>query len=804
MGSTTSFACNLGYHLAGSRTRSCQSNGTWSGNTTFCNIVKCPAIKVPVHGDVSPQVCKSVSGVQYKTRCLFTCDSLNGYMLEGPNNVSCQENASWSVDEMETVCKDIQTPKIQCPSNIVVDAETNKSYAKVNWAVPVPTDNSNTPIKAVGLYPPQKIKAGRTEITYYATDSSGLSTQCRFTILVKDTQPPRFLSCPSNMQIVSGKRWSEIALPPSYHTDNVGVVLFTSNIRNGSDLQWGEYKIIYTISDEAGNTANCSFHINIAGSSCEDLPAPLNGAKACETWLVGMHCTVHCNKGYGFATDPQKLYFCTPTGRWVNARVKGNEKPHLPDCSKKQNPTDVRVEGRVQYLTDKCDGEESKKVVAKNFIALFKQHPIGLFGGCLRNDKCKIENVRVECGTRTSSRKRREIFKTKKPPKTYLRVEFTVTVPLTNTSKQELNKTTDEISQNFTSDLKNMDLGINISGVEMTLDKTIPPVIAVQDYVCDKGQVKIGSHCVNCPMGHFYNDKEDVCEKCPVDYYQDKEAKSSCVPCSKGTSTLGQEASKSRKECLESCQAGHFYDFDKSSCQKCPVNHYQGRKAQVSCVPCPKGTYTRGREASKSRHDCHGKKCFVKKPPKNGAIACTTWSLGRYCTPFCNIRWDFPRPVRVFGVWFCNERGIWAPKHWPNCSMPYQPNTFKMAGGMNYYNGDCRTPEARSQIQQQFIQVLNSSVFRMVCQLPTFRDKCKAGNVDVECIGDDSSIHTKTPKAVDCQAGHFYDTSTALCQKCPVDHYQGKRAQSSCISCPRGTSTLGKEASKSRYACREK
>lgn len=56
----------------------------------------------------------------------------------------------------------------------------------------------------------------------------------------------------------------------------------------------------------------------------------------------------------------------------------------------------------------------------------------------------------------------------------------------------------------------------------------------------------------------------------------------------------------------ESCQAGHFYDFDKSSCQKCPVNHYQGRKAQVSCIPCPKGTYTRGREASKSRHDCHG------------------------------------------------------------------------------------------------------------------------------------------------------------------------------------------------------
>ena len=73
--------------------------------------------------------------------------------------------------------------------------------------------------------------------------------------------------------------------------------------------------------------------IAFEGSLCKDLPAPLNGAKACETWLVGMHCTVHCNKGYGFATDPQKLYFCTPKGQWINAKVKGNEKPHLPDCS---------------------------------------------------------------------------------------------------------------------------------------------------------------------------------------------------------------------------------------------------------------------------------------------------------------------------------------------------------------------------------------------------------------------------------------------------------------------------------------
>ncbi len=83
--------------------------------------------------------------------------------------------------------------------------------------------------------------------------------------LSTDTEPPRFRHCPSNVQIVSGKKWSKIVLPPSYHTDNVGVTFFTTSIRNGSELTWGQYNITYTVSDKAGNTAECLFHISIAG-----------------------------------------------------------------------------------------------------------------------------------------------------------------------------------------------------------------------------------------------------------------------------------------------------------------------------------------------------------------------------------------------------------------------------------------------------------------------------------------------------------------------------------------------------------
>ena len=35
-GDTCSFTCNTGYELTGSNTRTCQSNGSWSGSDDVC------------------------------------------------------------------------------------------------------------------------------------------------------------------------------------------------------------------------------------------------------------------------------------------------------------------------------------------------------------------------------------------------------------------------------------------------------------------------------------------------------------------------------------------------------------------------------------------------------------------------------------------------------------------------------------------------------------------------------------------------------------------------------------------------
>ena len=50
-----------------------------------------------------------------------------------------------------------------------------------------------------------------------------------------------------------------------------------------------------------------------------------------------------------------------------------------------------------------------------------------------------------------------------------------------------------------------------------------------------------------------------------------------------------------------------------------------------------------------------------------------------------------------------------------------------------YFNGDCSTPEAQAQIKQNFIQILNGSLYKEICTDPAIKDKCRVENVKVTC-----------------------------------------------------------------------
>ncbi|XP_067025508.1 uncharacterized protein [Acropora muricata] len=541
IGSQASLSCNQGYRQRGSIVRSCEEDGTWSGNTTTCTAVKCAAIKRPLHGTVVPSSCKTSSGVVYKTDCFLSCNAANHYQLEGPPKISCLQNGSWSADINDVICKDIAPPEIKCPRSTMLPTEPGQSYATATWNVPVPTDNSNEPLNVSGLQPPQQFNVGNTNIRYDVTDSAGLSSSCVFSVDVRDLEAPIIDRCPGDIKTISTQRLTKLVLPGVKVTDNVGVHNFLTNIQNGSEVTFGQHNITYTASDKAGNKAYCRFRITIADSPCEDLPAPKNGGKACEVGLPGLICTVHCNPGYGFANLPHPLYICGVSGTWFHAySPDGRRKPALPDCSKTFIPEDALFNGQYHYLTDNCSSDMTEEIVAKFKVLLlgspFGQHLCESVPDCQNNIK-----VDVTCGEQT--RRRRDT--TASVP---LTVNFAIEVPLANYTDTllDLNDTSLQITNDILAALE-LAASLNISGVVIVADTTRPPEIQLASFVCGDGQVLIGTKCVNCPVGYFFNSSS--CQPCAVDEYQDQEAQTSCIICPPRTSTFGQQGSKQRHDC---------------------------------------------------------------------------------------------------------------------------------------------------------------------------------------------------------------------------------------------------------------
>ena len=65
-----------------------------------------------------------------------------------------------------------------------------------------------------------------------------------------------------------------------------------------------------------------------------------------------------------------------------------------------------------------------------------------------------------------------------------------------------------------------------------------------------------------------------------------------------------------------------------------------------------------------------------------------------------------------------------------------------------YFNGDCTTPWAQAQIKQNFIQILNGSLYKEICTDPSIKDKCTAENVKVTCAMVDVTKRKKRSSGV--------------------------------------------------------
>ncbi len=89
-GSTATYSCSTGWSLSGAPTRTCGGDGYWSGTLPICTQVDCGTPPTITHGSLL-----SSYSTTYNSITTYACDT--GYLFSnGVSSVTCQANGIWS------------------------------------------------------------------------------------------------------------------------------------------------------------------------------------------------------------------------------------------------------------------------------------------------------------------------------------------------------------------------------------------------------------------------------------------------------------------------------------------------------------------------------------------------------------------------------------------------------------------------------------------------------------------------------------------------------------------------------------
>ncbi|XP_065893685.1 CUB and sushi domain-containing protein 1-like isoform X2 [Dysidea avara] len=278
---TCSFTCNTGYELTGSDTRTCQSDGSWSGSDDVCRRVSCPSLTGPNNGMINCSL--GDDGVpSYEDTCSFTCNT--GYELTGSDTRTCQSDGSWSGNE--TICRKVHCPLLTQPNNghinCIVGDDGVISY-KDNCSV-----SCNTGYELTG---------SDTRTCQSNGNWSGSDDVCR-------KVPCSSLTDPNNGMITCSLGDDGV---PSYE-DTCSFTCNTGYELTGSDTRTCQSNGNWSGSDDVCRKVPCS-----------SLTDPNNGMITCSLGDDGVPsyedtCSFTCNTGYELTGSDTRT--CQSDGSW--------------------------------------------------------------------------------------------------------------------------------------------------------------------------------------------------------------------------------------------------------------------------------------------------------------------------------------------------------------------------------------------------------------------------------------------------------------------------------------------------------
>ncbi len=215
------------------------------------------------------------------------CDHANGSQFPvGLTDVCCTAiDASGNSDEccFPVIVNDHEAPIIACPGDIVGKAELGLCHAIVDIPDSIVTDNCPGTTWACQRDDTQPIDApypvGTTGICCTATDASGNTDECCFTVIIEDTEQPD-ITCPADIVVLKDPGLCEavVPLPDPIVSDNCPGVTWVST-RSDSEPMDAPYPVGATsvccaATDAAGNSNECCFTVTVIDDNDPTVDCP--------------------------------------------------------------------------------------------------------------------------------------------------------------------------------------------------------------------------------------------------------------------------------------------------------------------------------------------------------------------------------------------------------------------------------------------------------------------------------------------------------------------------------------------------
>jgi hypothetical protein len=192
------------------------------GNTSkqFSGSIQINYLDAELNGIAESQLELNIyNGTAWKAFAPVTRDAVNNYLLTaGLNCISLNEL---------TLAAECDPPKIQCPANIVMNANPNRCDATVQFDLPAVTDacGNASLVQIAGLGSGAAFPVGCTINRFVATGPTGKTDTCSFSVTVKDITPPNVTGIKPTPDVLWPANHQMTAVTVNYNSwDNCGSV----------------------------------------------------------------------------------------------------------------------------------------------------------------------------------------------------------------------------------------------------------------------------------------------------------------------------------------------------------------------------------------------------------------------------------------------------------------------------------------------------------------------------------------------------------------------------------------------------